>query len=74
MTILDQLEDLQEMIEENSDSFSNEPLEIEAVKCLDYCKQTKEKITPVVVIDGEVMFRATGQNVMEKIINKLKLE
>ncbi len=73
MTILDQLEELQEFIEENSEEYTNEVLEIEAVKCLDYCKKTDKKITPVVVVDGDVIFRATGQDVMGRVMKKLKL-
>ena len=72
MNILDQLDDLQEIISENSDDYTEEVLEVEAIKCLGFCKGTEEKVAPIVVADGEAMIHATGQAVMEKIVNKLK--
>ncbi len=72
MNILDQLDDLQDIISENSDDYTEEVLEVEAIKCLGFCKGTEEKVAPIVVADGEAMFHATGQAVMEKIVNKLK--
>lgn len=72
MSILDQLEDLRDIIDEDKDNYHNEELEVEAIKCIGYCKEKGEKVAPIVVIDDEPIFRATGQAVMEKIIFKLK--
>ena len=72
MNILDQIDDLKEIISEDLDNYNDEELEVEAVKCLGFCKETNEKAAPIVVIDDEPMFNATGQAVMEKIINKMR--
>ena len=72
MSILDQIDDLKEIISDDSDSYRDEDLEVEAIKCLGFCKNTDEKVAPVIVIDDEPMFNATGQIVMEKIINKIR--
>jgi len=72
MGILDQIDDLKEIISEDASNYNDEELEIEAIKCLGYCKETNEKVAPVVVIDDEIMFKATSQSVMEKIVNKMK--
>lgn len=72
MNILDQIDDLKEIISEDIDNYIDEELEVEAVKCIGYCKQTTEKVAPLVVIDDEPMYNATGQAVMEKIISKMR--
>jgi len=72
MNILDQIDDLKEIISEDIDNYNDEELEVEVVKCLGFCKETNEKVAPIVVIDDEPMFNATGQTVMEKIINKMR--
>lgn len=72
MSILDQIDDLKEIISDDSDNYRDEDLEVEAIKCLGFCKNTDEKVAPVIVIDDEPMFNATGQIVMEKIINKIR--
>lgn len=72
MGILDQLDDLKEIISEDAASYKNEEIEVEVIKCLGYCKETNEKVAPVVVIDDEPMFNATSQTVMEKIVNKMR--
>lgn len=64
MNLLSQLEDLQESMEDIS-------LEIETVKCLGFCKK-EERVSPVAIIDGEVLKRANAQEVMEKIVSKSK--
>ena len=72
MSILDQIDDLKDIISEDSDNYNDEELEVEAIKCLGFCKETNEKVSPVVVIDNEPMFNATSQTVMEKIVNKMR--
>lgn len=72
MGILDQIEDLKEIISENADDYIDEELEVEAIKCLGYCKGTSKKIAPIILIDDEPIFNATGQIVMEKIVNKIR--
>jgi len=70
MNILDQLEDLKNFM--SQDENYNDEFDIDVVKCLGYCKNAKDNISPVVVIDDEVVYNATGQIVMEKIMNKLR--
>lgn len=73
MNLLDQIESLRELIEENKE-YKNEELEIESIKCLGYCKETDEDIAPVVIVDEDVIFKATGQIVMEKIMDKMRIK
>ncbi|MBP2025986.1 NAD(P)H-dependent oxidoreductase subunit E [Peptoniphilus stercorisuis] len=57
-----------------SELCSAENLEIELSHCLDYCKNKESgQVAPVVLIDDEIIFKATAQEVSEKIINKLKI-
>lgn len=72
MGILDQIDDLKDIISEDMDSYKDEELEVEAIKCLGFCKETNEKVAPVVVIDDQPMFNATSQTVMEKIVQKMR--
>lgn len=72
LSILDQIDDLKEIISEDADNYSDEGIEVEVIKCLGYCKETKEQVAPVVVIDGEPMFNATSQAVMEKVVKKIR--
>jgi NADH:ubiquinone oxidoreductase subunit E len=72
MNILDQIDDLKEIMSKDLDNYNDEELEVEVVKCLGFCKETNEKVAPIVVIDDEPMFNATSQTVMEKIINKMR--
>ncbi|MDD4780852.1 MAG: NAD(P)H-dependent oxidoreductase subunit E [Tissierellia bacterium] len=72
LSILDQIDDLKEIISEDAENYRDEGLEVEVIKCLGYCKETNEQVAPVVVIDGEPMFNATSQAVMEKIVNKIR--
>lgn len=72
MGILDQIDDLKDIISEDADNYKDEELEVEAIKCMGFCKETVEKVAPVVVIDDEIMFNATSQTVMEKIVNKMR--
>ncbi|TFZ39152.1 (2Fe-2S) ferredoxin domain-containing protein [Soehngenia longivitae] len=73
MNLLDQIESLRELIEENKE-YKDEELEIESIKCLGYCKETDEDISPVVIVDEDVIFKATGQIVMEKIMDKMRIK
>lgn len=72
MDILDQIDDLKVIMDEDSQNYKNEELEVEAIKCLGYCKEIDEKLSPIVVIDEEVVLNARGQTVMEKIVNGLR--
>lgn len=71
MNILDQLEDLKDIIEESPEYYSDEILEVEAIKCIGICKHTSEEVAPIVIIDDEIIVQASGQVVMEKIIDKM---
>jgi NADH:ubiquinone oxidoreductase subunit E len=73
MNLLDQIESLRELIAENKE-YKDEELEIESIKCLGYCKETDEDIAPVVIVDEDVIFKATGQIVMEKIMDKMRIK
>lgn len=72
MNILDQIEDLKDIIIEEPESYQEENLDVEAVKCIGFCKESDENIAPVVVIDDEAIFNASSQVVMEKILDKLR--
>lgn len=73
MNILDQIDDLKEIISEDAENYNDEELEVEAIKCLGFCKEKeKENVAPIVVIDDEPIFNATSQIVMEKIVYKLR--
>lgn len=72
MGILDQIDDLKDIINNDVDNYSDEELEVEVIKCLGFCKDKIEQAAPVVVIDDETILNATGQIVMEKIINKVR--
>jgi NADH:ubiquinone oxidoreductase subunit E len=74
MNLLDQIEGLKEIISEQPENYIHDPLEVEAVKCMGVCKETTEPVAPIVVIDGEMIIQASGQVVMEKIIDKLRIE
>jgi NADH:ubiquinone oxidoreductase subunit E len=73
MNLLDQIESLRELIAENKE-YKDEELEIESIKCLGYCKETDEDIAPVVIVDEDVIFKATGQIVMGKIMDKMRIK
>lgn len=68
-TILDQIEDIEENLNNfNYDIDKDFELEIETVNCLGLCKKER-KTSPVVIIDGDVIQKATPQVVMEKILD-----
>lgn len=71
MNILDQIEELKNIVDQDSDNYTDEKLEFEAVRCLDYCKKVNENVSPVVIIDEEIMLNATSQTVMEKIMKRI---
>lgn len=73
MSLLDQIESLREIFDENDKEYRDEELEIESIKCLGYCKDTDVDIAPVVIVDDDVIFNATGQIVMEKIMDKMRI-
>ncbi|MDO5715475.1 MAG: NAD(P)H-dependent oxidoreductase subunit E [Tissierellia bacterium] len=70
--------DAVEFLKENvcgpeSELCSAEHLEVEFAHCLGYCKKDmNNQVAPVVLIDDEIIFRASAQEVSEKIINKLR--
>lgn len=63
LTILDQIEELVKNI-------PNKNIEIEVIKCKKQCENEK---APVVYIDGEPIYEATGQKVMTQIIERLNI-
>lgn len=60
MTIYDQVESLYETIPELD-------LEIETVTCMQQCKENEQN-SPFVLLDGELLEKATSQGVMERIM------
>lgn len=74
MNIVEQLEGLQEIIKESPDLFIDEELEIEEIPCIGYCKTTQDKVSPVVIVGEDVLFRASSQEVMEAVMNGLSKE
>ena len=48
-------------------------LEIEFAHCLNYCKIHNNEASPVVIVDDEIMLKATAQEVSAKIIDKLRI-
>ena len=69
-TIFDILEDLSEEITERHPEIK---IEIGNSKCRQYCKKDPG-LVPVVEINGEVVFNASTQVVMEKVMDLVKLE
>jgi len=69
-TIFDILEDLSEEIIE---SHPEVKIEIGNSICKQYCKKDPT-LVPVVEINGEVIFNASTQVVMEKVMDLVKLE
>lgn len=69
-TIIDQIEEIDEHIHEfNYDIDKDFNLEVELVHCLGVCKKER-KSSPVVIIDGEIIQKATPQVVMERILDE----
>lgn len=71
MNIFDQLEGLQELVEKSPELFLEEELIVEEVPCTGHCKASEEKVSPVVFIGDEVLYRATSQEVMEMVMTKI---
>ncbi|KXO16056.1 NAD(P)H-dependent oxidoreductase subunit E [Peptoniphilus sp. GNH] len=71
--------DAVEYLKENIHNFDietdeNAEIDIELGHCLNYCRQSNiNEASPVVIIDGEVMLRASAQEVSAKIIDKLRI-
>ena len=74
MNIWESLESLEELREEEPWRFTDEPLEIEAIRCEQACKASEKRITPVVYIEDERIERATSQQVMELVMARLTAE
>jgi NADH:ubiquinone oxidoreductase subunit E len=73
MNILDSIEDLKDIISENPENYSDEALDVEAVKCIGFCKESEKEVAPVVIIDEVILTKATSQVVMEKILDRIKI-
>lgn len=70
MNLFDQIEDLKDILDGNDEKYHDEKLEVEPVNCMGYCKKMGTDVAPVVALDDDIIFNATGQIVMEKIMNK----
>ncbi|MDO5712964.1 MAG: (2Fe-2S) ferredoxin domain-containing protein [Tissierellia bacterium] len=70
-SIYDALDNLKEFCGEDYPLDHLNDLEVELVNCLDYCKKEEGDVSPVVVIDGEVIYRATAQEVSDRVITEL---
>ncbi|MCD1146595.1 NAD(P)H-dependent oxidoreductase subunit E [Peptoniphilus sp. KCTC 25270] len=62
--ILDALENLVE------DFFQDGSLTIEPVNCMNLCKNVENANSPVVSIDGDVITRASAQEVCEAVLKR----
>lgn len=72
--ILDAVEYLQNnLCGPDSELCSAENLEVEFANCLNYCKMHNNESSPVVIVDDEIMLKATAQEVSEKIMDKLRI-
>lgn len=71
MNIWESLESLEELRKEEPWRFTEEPLEIEAIRCEQDCKTGDKRVTPVVYIEDERIERATSQQVMELVMSKI---
>ncbi len=69
-SIHDVLEELIEDIEKNNPEIE---IKIDNTKCKQYCKEDA-KLVPVVQVNDEVIFNASTQVVMEKVMDLVKLE
>lgn len=68
--ILDQLEEIRDNLNEYIDEIDQDfSLDIEIVHCLGLCKKEK-KSSPVAILDGEIIQKATPQVLMEKILDE----
>lgn len=48
----------------------DEVLEIEPVNCLSFCRQEDADVTPVVIVNGEIVTKASAQEVTELVLRK----
>lgn len=64
---------LEELIEEIAENHPEVEIEIDNTKCRKYCKDDN-KLVPVVQINEDVIFNASTQVVMEKVMDLVKLE
>lgn len=69
-SIYDALDSLQEFTGDEYPLDNLDDLEIEPVNCLNYCKQEEGQVSPVVIIDDEVIFRATAQEISERVMSE----
>lgn len=67
--IISSVEDLQETILKDMDTREDFSLEVSLIKCHNRCKNGSN-VSPLVIIDGEVMENANSQEVMSTIIKK----
>ncbi|MDO5037157.1 MAG: (2Fe-2S) ferredoxin domain-containing protein [Tissierellia bacterium] len=63
--ILDALENIKKVYFDEDDL-----LEIEPVNCLSFCRQEDADVTPVVIVNGEVVTQASAQEVTELVLRK----
>ncbi len=63
-----ELQELEELIPER---FGNN-VEIQGVTCLDYCSSCSESQAPYVLVDDEIINKATVEKVIDVIERKLK--
>lgn len=70
--IVDAIESLSELADKGYVKWDSSELEVEMVNCLEYCKG-EEEVSPVVIIDDQVITKAEPHEVTEKILAKLIL-
>lgn len=67
--VYDTLEDLRETVLED-ELITEEEFELNAVNCLQLCKQEGVEVSPVVEIDGEMIRGATTQEISELVLKR----
>jgi NADH:ubiquinone oxidoreductase subunit E len=56
-----------QMIEEHLDPRFKDRVEVEGVRCLDLCKEDNYSNAPFVLVNGEVVSKATLHDVLDRI-------
>lgn len=60
--------DILDHIEELKEEYENVNIVINTQKCQENCKNKDKKLSPVVTVNDEVIYKATSQMVMSKIM------
>lgn len=70
-SIIDLLYGFKEDLSTYEDIPRDAELDIELIPCSNYCKH-KDRVVPIVYIDGELIKNAKSHEIMERVFNGLK--